>query len=1020
MDLDSSISIETFNAINLLDIDLIKKLTKNQLIPILPCLTRMTFCPSLDKSEEWNQKKKQIHQLLNEMEEVNTIVSLLSIDFQSLDNEIKKLKQKQIEPSLNLCLDFESASPTTKLMLFFSEYYNVQNQTNELTYNKPQSLTKFVQSELFDHDLYVDIISVIICIVLAELPNTLPLIELIETLTTIKIGAKIICRIAANFTESFNNICSSLLELSDKENEDNFIGLNRVKIIRMLCKMNPSYSLVIRSAAIENCKLPGLCVYLTLDHINNTIEVENQIDNPNNSNCQTENLDYLNDLVSFLKSILLGYDEKTRNWFAAYLKNGQKKIDCGNMIPAISLLRQQLLKYLNYLYKLCQENLDNDQTKLIIQCTALLKLYCALKGVASLKFNKEEVVGLLNLITIKTPSTSVGIRFASIGICIFLASPLLTSNADGERKIIEWLQWIVKKESLFGQVSGVRSSFGEMLLLIAIHFHSNQVNAISELVNKFLGIKLPIKQYTLSKIKQIFTQEIFTEQVVTTHAIKVPVTKNLNSSIVGFLPVHCIFQLLKSRAFTKYKVPIKNWIFKQICNSTAPLNTVWPSLIEIYVNSVIVPPSIKTTATGYTNEPISEEELNSIFNYRIYSLEDENNCTQMIIDEEKRPTCILTTQILLTYYVLLYDDVRLTQIKNMPSEKQIEKYSARLMSKIPLFYLLQEAKSNEDQYGCIFPSLLRLIATHYSHLCLVPDWFSTEKKYHSNFSKKSFNIQTEIENEKRRLINAINSLENSDKDVNNFIRTFDRLLELPRKAIWPLAEVFIYRLSVFLSPDLDKQVMFRMKEFWWKLNSLQPDYLRVMTINSLSQTKFKLEKLNWEDIVKDPLLVLKCDEKVFICPELMEIILHILQSFLIASRTYFAHHLLELPSKSMEEDKDREELRIALIQTQESCAIQILLEACNERPEIINDEKLYAKLKEVQKLICTHLHQVFISDPTLAKLIHFQGYDSSLLNLVVTKIPSMHICLDFIPELLGQPDINKQVCILIAMFYKFF
>lgn len=54
-----------------------------------------------------------------------------------------------------------------------------------------------------------------------------------------------------------------------------------------------------------------------------------------------------------------------------------------------------------------------------------------------------------------------------------------------------------------------------MLLLIAIHFHSSQVNAISELVNKFLGIKLPIKQSQLSKIKQIFTQEIFTEQVRT-------------------------------------------------------------------------------------------------------------------------------------------------------------------------------------------------------------------------------------------------------------------------------------------------------------------------------------------------------------------------------------------------------------------------------------------------------------------------------------------------------------------------
>jgi len=206
-----------------------------------------------------------------------------------------------------------------------------------------------------------------------------------------------------------------------------------------------------------------------------------------------------------------------------------------------------------------------------------------------------------------------------------------------------------------------------------------------------------------------------------------------------------------------------------------------------------------------------------------------------------------------------------------------------------------------------------------------------------------------------------------------------------------------------------QSVMFRVKEFWWRLNSIFPSRLRVMTINSLSQSKFKHEKLNWEDILKDPLLVLKCNELVFLCPEIIEIILHILQSFLIASRTYFAHHLLELPSKNLDEDKDREELRIALIQTQESCAIQILLEACLERPEIVEDQKLFARLQEVQKLICTHLHQVFISDPTLAKLIHFQGYDSSLLNLVVSKIPSMHICLDFIPELLAQPDIDKQI-----------
>ena len=40
------------------------------------------------------------------------------------------------------------------------------------------------------------------------------------------------------------------------------------------------------------------------------------------------------------------------------------------------------------------------------------------------------------------------------------------------------------------RVSGVKASFGEMLLLIAIHFHSNQNAAIADLVSGTLGIKV--------------------------------------------------------------------------------------------------------------------------------------------------------------------------------------------------------------------------------------------------------------------------------------------------------------------------------------------------------------------------------------------------------------------------------------------------------------------------------------------------------------------------------------------------
>ena len=47
----------------------------------------------------------------------------------------------------------------------------------------------------------------------------------------------------------------------------------------------------------------------------------------------------------------------------------------------------------------------------------------------------------------------------------------------------------------------------------------------------------------------------------------------------------------------------------------------------------------------------------------------------------------------------------------------------------------------------------------------------------------------------------------------------------------------------------------------------------------------------------------------------------------------------------------------------------------------------------------------------MVKLIHFQCYPDPLLPVMVTHVPSMHICLKFIPELVTQPQTDKQVLI---------
>lgn len=50
----------------------------------------------------------------------------------------------------------------------------------------------------------------------------------------------------------------------------------------------------------------------------------------------------------------------------------------------------------------------------------------------------------------------------------------------------------------------------------------------------------------------------------------------------------------------------------------------------------------------------------------------------------------------------------------------------------------------------------------------------------------------------------------------------------------------------------------------------------------------------------------------------------------------------------------------------------MLLETCLETEEDRTKPGQLWALQEVRSLVCSHLHQVFIADTSLAKLVHFQ------------------------------------------------
>lgn len=565
---------------------------------------------------------------------------------------------------------------------------------------------------------------------------------------------------------------------------------------------------------------------------------------------------------------------------------------------------------------------------------------------------------------------------------------------------------------LITSVSEVSASFGEMLLLMAIHFHSNQFANISELVCTTLGMKIVLRQNNTSRMKVIFTQEIFTEQVVAAHAVKVPVTFNLNANIQGYLPLHCIHQLLKSRAFSKHKVAIKSWIYKQICNSTVPLHPVMPALIEVYVNSLIA-----SSAKVSTEQPLSEEEIQTIFNKSDVKTQPLSKKTNKVEEGEKIEAedhsterssdhCNMTAQLLILYYLMLYEDSRLANMLTiLQGGRQVKSYSTEFLSELPIKYLLQYAQKYQNDFEPLFSPLLRLFIIHFPHLSLVDDWIEVDQT-----NRKATKIRGKITE-----LNVIEAFEEILICPSKTIRLLRVMLTKSAIDIWPLAGIFIRYFNKILGDSVPRLIQELYKEIWTKLNTILPRHLWVMTINALmpSDAITKNVVIRQENMMIEPLQILRCDERVFRCPEALGIILRILQASLAASKIQLSRHIMDKPLFSkggqLQNENQREELKMALVASQESVAVQILLETCMEIPEKDHGSGKDYSLREIRGIVCSYIHQAFIAEPSLAKLVHFQGYPRELLSMTVRGIPSMHICLDFIPELLSMPEMDKQI-----------
>ncbi len=67
-----------------------------------------------------------------------------------------------------------------------------------------------------------------------------------------------------------------------------------------------------------------------------------------------------------------------------------------------------------------------------------------------------------------------------------------------------------------------------MLLLVAIHFHTNQLSSVVELVREALGLSISVHSDSLNQMASLFAEELFTEEVVAKEAVALAIHPNVS------------------------------------------------------------------------------------------------------------------------------------------------------------------------------------------------------------------------------------------------------------------------------------------------------------------------------------------------------------------------------------------------------------------------------------------------------------------------------------------------------------
>ncbi|KRZ57464.1 Integrator complex subunit 2 [Trichinella nativa] len=735
--------------------------------------------------------------------------------------------------------------------------------------------------------------------------------------------------------------------------------IRREKTLQYLCALTPECSSLFIRSAVEQLKLLGFVLQASM--------------------CYYSFEKLLSTLLQLIEN------NETLLWFFQFVKLSQKPFN--RYEPILTQLKAHLLRKME---SLASAAASTDDTLLINDLSLALnsiKLFTKLRFLVGLRWTDDECSVMMNLLLKKAEISTIGAQFHALGLVVLIAfgcqqNDFITNFSD---QLNQWFQYLIAKEEDFDKClsKDVNSGYGDVLLLIAIHIVCKSVKDLQRIVKRGLNIHVSVLPKHLDRIRERLPSIISDKQFIVRQAAKVRVTRELSAKITDVLPIDCVIALLHWRAFSRYQVHISDWIFKQLAQCCTPISETTVELIEMFVHSCLnLYIENENAPSSPVINPFAESKL--IAFYKETALQTEH----------------FVMQVLLLYYILYYENYYNENIRKFVQ------------------YIVIQIELHGRDYSALFIKILKCAVNLYSYLifplCLKIPRLASDVTIPS--------------------VDAIREAARCSKKFPK--KSLAMLRKLRRCNPGGLFEL-LPELTDYARHLLDNDVAFALQQEYLSLwNYVELFYSRKLhghTVASLKPSGTGVKFYSHTSLCDDIKQIVVCDERVFKVAPIFKILLRVLHCYFSAARLAVEQKIVinalvgggkRKPGRSSSSPAIFEENNTSVGESvrkyailNEVLCIQALLDSCMPENEQVHLLYLLILLmfiisieeREVLVHLCNFLHQVFIAEPMLIKAIHHQGYSTKLISIIVRNVPSMHVCFDWIKQLITMSDLQIKI-----------